>query len=164
KHIALDGQEFTRLLEMLLGVLLDCGNGPVEQQGKISLGEELASSRAIDSGLRQPNHATDASIARPGCMKHNKHEVILFHVHEKTRELDFSYDPRPLKFVDMETGKELKLNPGDVKEKYVASMSRYFNDIKLKCMQYHIDFVPSDINEGFEKILLSFLIKRARLY
>ena len=97
-------------------------------------------------------------------LKHNKHEVILFHVHEKTRELDFSYDRRPLKFVDMETGKELKLNPGDVKEKYVASMSRYFNDIKLKCMQYHIDFVPSDINEGFEKVLLSFLIKRARLY
>lgn len=97
-------------------------------------------------------------------LKHNKHEVILFHVFEKHRELDFAYDHRPLKFIDMETGKELKLNPADIKSQYTKRMQAYFNEIKLKCMQYHIDFVPADINEGFEKILLSFLIKRSKLY
>lgn len=97
-------------------------------------------------------------------LKHNKHEVILFHVYEKHKELEFSFDNRPFKFVDMETGRELKLNPADIKGSYIKKMNAYFNEIKLKCMQYHIDFVPADINEGFEKILLSFLIKRSKLY
>lgn len=97
-------------------------------------------------------------------LKHNKHEVILFHVFEKTKELEFAYDHRPLKFVDMETGKELKLNPADIKSQYIRKMNDFFNTIRLTCLQYHIDFVPADINEGFEKILLSFLIKRSKLY
>lgn len=97
-------------------------------------------------------------------LRHNKHEVILFHVFDKSRELDFSYDHRPLKFVDMETGRELKLNPADVKKRYVEQMNRYFHDIRLKCMQYHVDFVPSDIDEGFEKVLLSMLLKRSRMH
>jgi uncharacterized protein (DUF58 family) len=97
-------------------------------------------------------------------LKHNKHEVILFHVYEKSKELEFSYDHRPFKFVDMETGKELKLNPADIKSKYVQRMNKYFDEIRLKCMQYHIDFIPADINDGFEKILLSFLTKRSKLY
>jgi uncharacterized protein (DUF58 family) len=97
-------------------------------------------------------------------LKHNKHEVILFHVYDKAKELDFTYENRPMKFVDMETGRELKLNPADIKKQYVERMQQFFNAIRLKCMQYHIDFVPSDINEGFEKILLSLLIKRSRLH
>jgi uncharacterized protein (DUF58 family) len=97
-------------------------------------------------------------------LKHNKHEVILFHVYEKNKELNLEYDHRPMKFIDMETGQELKLNPADIKNQYVARMTDFFNEIRLKCMQYHIDFVPADINEGFEKILLSFLIKRSKLY
>lgn len=97
-------------------------------------------------------------------LKHNKHEVILFHVYEKSKELQFEYDHRPLKFIDMETGRELKLNPADIKGQYVKRMQSYFNEIKLKCLQYQIDFVPADINEGFEKILLSFFIKRSKLY
>jgi uncharacterized protein (DUF58 family) len=97
-------------------------------------------------------------------LKHNKHEVILFHVFEKSRELDFGFENRPVKFVDMETGSEIKLNPADIKMQYIKSISERFNEIKLKCMQYHIDFVPADINRGYEQVLLSFLVKRARLY
>lgn len=97
-------------------------------------------------------------------LKHNKHEVILFHIFEKNRELDFGFENRPVKFVDMETGSEIKLNPADIKMQYIKSMTERFNEIKLKCMQYYIDFVPADINRGYEQVLLSFLVKRARLY
>ncbi len=97
-------------------------------------------------------------------LKHNKHEVILFHVYEKNKELDFGFENRPVKFVDMETGSEIKLNPADIKEQYTKSMAGRFNEIKLKCMQYHIDFVPADINRGYEQVLLSFLVKRSKLF
>ncbi|TVR42641.1 MAG: DUF58 domain-containing protein [Bacteroidia bacterium] len=97
-------------------------------------------------------------------LKHNKHEVILFHVYEGEKELQFDYQNRPFRFIDMETGDAVRLNPADLKQKYVEKMEAYFNQLKLKCMQYKIDFVPFNINEGFEKVLLSFLVKRSKLY
>ena len=97
-------------------------------------------------------------------LKHNKHEVILFHVYDKQKELKFDFTNRPLRFIDMETGNEIKLNPGGIKEKYQNALSDYFKTLKMKCLQYQIDFVDADINEGFEKVLFSFLIKRARLF
>ena len=36
-------------------------------------------------------------------LKFNKHEVVLFHVMDKSKELEFDYENRPYKFVDMET-------------------------------------------------------------
>jgi len=109
--------------------------------------------------------------AAPGSMfsalqhlKHNKHDVILFHVYEKQKELLFEYKNRPYQFVDMETGQSVKLNPAGLKTHYVKSMEDYFHRLRLKCMQYKIDFVPSDIHEGFEQVLLSFLVKRSRLF
>ncbi len=50
----------------------------------------------------------------------------------------------------METGETVRLNPGDLKGDYVERMTEYFNNLRLKCMQYKIDFVPSDINKGYE--------------
>ncbi|MFO7872968.1 MAG: DUF58 domain-containing protein [Bacteroidales bacterium] len=97
-------------------------------------------------------------------LKHRKHEVILFHVYEKHKELGFDYKSRPFRFVDMETGQTIRLNPADLREQYTGKMEEYFRQLRLKCMQYKIDFVPSDINEGFEEVLKSFLVKRSRLY
>lgn len=97
-------------------------------------------------------------------LKHNKHEVILFHVHEQEKELEFDYGNRPYRFVDMETGRMIRLNPADLKEKYVRQMKNYYEELRLKCMQYRIDFVPAGINQGYENVLLSFLLKRSKLY
>lgn len=97
-------------------------------------------------------------------LKHNKHEVILFHVHEQEKELEFDYSNRPYRFVDMETGRMIRLNPADLKEKYVRQMQDYYEELRLKCMQYKIDFVSAGINQGYENVLLSFLLKRSKLY
>jgi len=43
-------------------------------------------------------------------LRHNKHEVILFHVVQANTELDFRYENRPTRFVDLESGEEMKLN------------------------------------------------------
>lgn len=97
-------------------------------------------------------------------LRHNKHEVILFHVVDKSKEVDFEFENRPYKFIDLETGKELKLHPNEIKDHYRKSMSDYKNLIKLKCGQYHVDFVEADVNEGFREVLLPYLIKREKLY
>ncbi len=97
-------------------------------------------------------------------LKYNKHEVILFHVADYSKEFNLEFENKPMKFVDMETKKEVKIYPYEVKNAFKSKISRYKEELKLKCGQYHIDFVEADINKGFNQILLPFLVKRSKLY
>ncbi len=96
-------------------------------------------------------------------LRHNKHEVILFHVKDKKLEQQFEFKNRPYKFIDLESGEEVKFNPVDVREEYTSAVDEYFSALKLKCGQYKIDLVEADINDDFEKILHAYLIKRGKL-
>jgi uncharacterized protein (DUF58 family) len=93
-------------------------------------------------------------------LKHNRHEVLLFHVNDGTKERDFDYDDRPYEFTDLETGEKVKIQPNEVKTQYKKAVNDFFTEIKLRCMQYKIDFIEADINEGFDKVISSFLMKR----
>jgi len=97
-------------------------------------------------------------------LRHNKHEVILFHVVDKSLELDFDYQNRPYKFIDLESGKSIKLNPNDVRELFKKQSSEAFEKLKLKCAQYKIDFIEADIKGGFKEVLVPYLIKRQKLH
>jgi uncharacterized protein (DUF58 family) len=96
-------------------------------------------------------------------LKHNKHEVILFHVVDKQKEENFEFDNRPYLFIDVETGEQVKVHSNEVKESYVQSMSEFKRELKVKCAQYRIDFVEADIHEGYRQVLLPYLIKRERM-
>ncbi len=96
-------------------------------------------------------------------LKHNKHEVILFHVTDKSKELDFEFDNRPYIFIDMESGERLRLQPKQVKEHYVEQVGRFMQQLRFKCLQYKIDFVEADISKGFRTVLQSCLVKRSRM-
>lgn len=96
-------------------------------------------------------------------LKHNKHEVIMFHVVDKKHELDFEFENRPYEFVDMETGDKVKLHANQVKEAYVEKMRTFEQSLKLKCAQYKIDFVEADINKPFSQILTPYLVKRTKM-
>ena len=95
-------------------------------------------------------------------LKYNKHEVVLFHTFDGKLELNFDFDNRPKKFVDVETGAQINLYANSVKEAYKKEMDTYFNNLKMKCMQYKIDYVPVDIHLGFDAVLISYLISRRR--
>lgn len=96
-------------------------------------------------------------------LKSAKHEVILFHVVDKKHEIDFEYENRPYLFVDMESGEEIRLQSNQVKELYQEKVKAFAYDLKMKCLQYNIDFVEADINEGFQPVLQSYLVKRSKM-
>jgi uncharacterized protein (DUF58 family) len=96
-------------------------------------------------------------------LRYAKHEVILFHVVDKNKELDFEYENRPYEFVDMETGERLKLQPNEVKEAYTRKINEYTENLRMKCLQYRIDFVEADINQGFYPVLQSYFVKRSKM-
>ena len=111
------------------------------------------------------NHSNTAELfSALQHLKYNKHEVILFHVVDKNKELDFDYENRPYKFIDLETGDEVKLNPHEVKIEFIKAANKFKEELKLRCAKYHIDFVEADINKGFDQILLPYILKRERLF
>ena len=97
-------------------------------------------------------------------LRHNQHEVVLFHVVDKSKELDFDFDNRPYRSIDLESWEELKAFPAKVKEQYLEAIEKYRSELMLRCGQYRIDFVEADINAGFEHVLLPYLVKRERMY
>jgi len=96
-------------------------------------------------------------------LKHSKHEVILFHVADNSKEWNFEYENRPYLFVDMETGEKVKLQAGEVRELYASKMNDFVDTVKSKCLQYNIDYINADINKGFYPVLHSYLIKRNKM-
>ncbi len=96
--------------------------------------------------------------------RHYEHEVILFHVTDKKLEEELNIDDRPYRFEDMETGESIKLNPLEIRDKYKKEFSKIKKEIIEKCAMYNIDYVEADINKGFDNVLISYLIKRGKLY
>ncbi len=96
-------------------------------------------------------------------LKYNRHEVVLFHTFDGKRELNFDFDDSPNKFVDVETGEKINLFSSSVKKQYNEEIKKYFDNLKLQCQKYKIDYAPVDINKGFNQILTAYLIKRKSL-
>ncbi|MDX1653217.1 MAG: DUF58 domain-containing protein [Brumimicrobium sp.] len=96
-------------------------------------------------------------------LKHNKHEVILFHVLDKKNELNFEFENRPYTMVDMETGEKIKLIPEEVRSHYISQIGEYFKEIEQKCASFGIDFKQADINKAFDMLLVEFLNKRRKM-
>lgn len=96
-------------------------------------------------------------------LKHNKHEVIVFHVMDNQTEVRFEFEDRPMEFIDLESGERLKLNPGEVKESYKTEADRFYKALKMKCNQYKIDFIEADVESDFNLILQTYLIKRGKM-
>lgn len=96
-------------------------------------------------------------------LRYNKHEIILFHVVDKSKELEFEFENRPYQFIDMESGEKVKLHSHEVKTFYVEQMQKFEKELKLRCGQYKIDFVEADINLDFRQVLLPFLMKRTKM-
>ena len=95
-------------------------------------------------------------------LKHNKHEVVLFHVYDKAKEFQFNFDNAPKRFIDVETNEHIDLYAENIKEGYETKVDAFFKAIQLNCGQYQIKYVEADINESFGKILTTFMLERQK--
>jgi len=117
----------------------------------------------IFSDMFDADENTDGLFKALQHLKHNKHEVIVFHVIDSQTELEFNFDERPMEFIDLESGEKLKINPGDVKTNYREGIRRFHQALKMRCNQYKIDFIEADVRSDFNLILQTYLIKRAKM-
>lgn len=96
-------------------------------------------------------------------LKYAKHEVIVFHVTDKKHELDFEFENRPYEFIDLESGEKLKLQSNEVKSYYTEKVKEYTNNLKMRCLQYRVEFIETDVNQGFYNVLQTYLVKRGKM-
>lgn len=93
-------------------------------------------------------------------LRYRQDEVLLFNVQSRKKEEKLEYSNRPYRFVDMESGKEVKINPQHIQKTYVEAIGAWKENLKRNCEQYRIDFIPSYIEDGFNPILQTYLSKR----
>lgn len=96
-------------------------------------------------------------------LKHKKHELLLFHVTDMSTELNFDFEDRPHEFIDLESGESIRLQPADIKTHYKKQASAFFKEVKLRCAQLKIDLIEADVNQDYNEILKSYLIKRSKM-
>jgi uncharacterized protein (DUF58 family) len=87
-------------------------------------------------------------------LKHNQHEVLLFHVTDKKTEEDF---------IDLETHEKVRVQPSQIRDYYREYLHKFYHDLKLRCGQYRIDFIEADIAKGFDQVLYAYLVKRSKM-
>ncbi|MBK6390157.1 MAG: DUF58 domain-containing protein [Saprospiraceae bacterium] len=112
--------------------------------------------------MEDPTHL-DEIFASLQHLKHNKHEVILFHTVDHSKEIEFQYENRPHLFIDLETGEKIRLRPKEVEKEYRLQMSKVQEQIRMNCLQFKIELIEADITKGYKPILQAYLAKRNRM-
>ncbi|HSZ72354.1 MAG TPA: hypothetical protein VK750_06730, partial [Cytophagaceae bacterium] len=96
-------------------------------------------------------------------LKHNKHEVLIFHTIDKSTEFDFIFENRPYEFIDIETKEKVKLHPLQIRQQYQEKMKTLMSEIYEKCAQYKIDLVECDVRQSVDQVLTPYLVKRKKM-
>ncbi len=117
----------------------------------------------IFSDMFETNSENEELFSALQHLKYKKHEVVLFHVVDKSKEIDFEFENKPYHFIDLESGEEIKLNPNQIKEQYKTAIQSFSEELRIKCGHYKIDLIEADIKQGFNKILYTYLVKRSKM-
>ena len=95
-------------------------------------------------------------------MKFKKHEIVIFQVFDFDKELDFNFDNKPSKFIDIETNQEIDLYPENGSANYQKQIQNLIANTKDRCNQLKINYNLIDINKKFHTIINEFLISKQK--
>ncbi len=93
-------------------------------------------------------------------LRHEKHEVLVFHLLDRQTEEQFNFPNRPIILQDLESGEKIQVQPQQIREQYREALSKHFARFKQKCLQLNVDFVEVDIAQPYDKALADYLVKR----
>ena len=93
-------------------------------------------------------------------LRHNLHEVVIFDVSHHELENELGLKNKYYNVVDMETGEKVKLHPTQIKQQFSERRSNFRNKLKSMLIGQKIELISANIDDGFNDILLQYLIKR----
>lgn len=93
--------------------------------------------------------------------RYRKHEMLVFHVLDR-QEWDFGF-AGPARFVDLETAREITLDPRGLRATYRRKMDSFVKAYRRDLRASRIDYELLFTDVPYERALLSFLAKREHL-
>ena len=94
-------------------------------------------------------------------LHYKKNEVIVFQILDPI-EKSFGFD-RDSVFVDLESGEQITTQPHQIQRAYQEAMNEYLNKLKNECLNFEIEYNLIDTSQPFDKALMSYFAKRAKL-
>jgi uncharacterized protein (DUF58 family) len=98
-----------------------------------------------------------------GCFQHlrfRKHDVAVFHLLDPL-ELSFDFR-RPMRFLDMEGGPALFVEPNDIADRYHKALQSYLGALREVLLESAVDYHRVTLAEDYEQVLTRFLVGRTR--
>jgi len=92
---------------------------------------------------------------------YKKNEVIVFQILDPI-EKSFGFD-RDSVFVDLETDEQMTTQPHQIQRAYQQAMNEYLNKLKTECLNFGIEYNLIDTSQPFDKALMSYFAKRAKM-
>lgn len=102
----------------------------------------------------------DSLETQLGYLRSRGHEVVLMRVLDPA-EVHFTFE-RPAMFEDMESGRDLYIDPDSAREEYLQRFDEHRSGIKRTCSKLGIDFFDLSTDEPLERTLFDFLHARMR--
>ncbi len=93
--------------------------------------------------------------------RHRKHEVLVFHVLDP-QEVAFDFE-REAVYVDLETGERVTTRPQELRSDYRARVNSWRDQIRQFCIEKRAEYVALTTDQPYDRALLEYLSKRARL-
>ena len=93
--------------------------------------------------------------------RHRKHEVLVFHVLDPM-EVNFDFQ-REAVYVDLESGERVTTRPQELRGDYRGRVSEWREALRQSCIEKRADYVPLTTDQPYDRALLEYLSKRARL-
>ena len=93
--------------------------------------------------------------------RHRKHEVLIFHVLDP-QELTFQFE-REATYIDLESGERVTTRPQELRGDYRARVRGWMDRIREFCIEKQADYVSVTTDTPYDRALLEYLSKRARL-
>lgn len=91
-------------------------------------------------------------------LRFRKHDVSVFHLLED-HEIDFTFE-RPTRFVDLEGGAPLLVDPAIIGPQYAKALLKYLADIDRLVNDAGIDYHRVRVQEDYGSVLARFLLNR----
>lgn len=95
-------------------------------------------------------------------LKFLKCEVIVFHILHVTSEIELQVENRPTKFIDIESGNTIKLQPDEIRVAFGKTQKSWLQDLKDTFADQDIDYVACDVSQPIEQVLKSFFTRRSK--
>jgi len=93
--------------------------------------------------------------------RHRKHEVLVFHVLDP-QEVQFGFE-REATYIDLESGERVTTRPQELRGDYRTRVQAWMERIRGFCIEKQADYVSVTTDTPYDRALLEYLSKRARL-